>query len=52
MITRGKLIVLEGLDRSGKSTISKYVADLISAKAPTTNINFPDRNTPVGKMIN
>ena len=52
MITRGKLIVLEGLDRSGKSTISKYVTELISAKAATNNINFPDRSTHIGKMIN
>lgn len=52
MITRGKLIVLEGLDRSGKSTISRYVQELISNKAPCVAMNFPDRKTVIGQMIN
>jgi dTMP kinase len=52
MISRGKLIVLEGLDRSGKSSISKYVQELLSVKGPTVTMNFPDRSTPIGKMIN
>jgi dTMP kinase len=51
MITRGKLIVLEGLDRSGKSTVSKYIQELLSHQSPTIAINFPDRTTPIGKMI-
>ena len=52
MIAKGKLIVLEGLDRSGKSTICKYIQEILSQKTHTIAINFPDRTTPIGKMIN
>lgn len=50
---KGKLIVLEGLDRSGKSSVSKFIADhLQTLKLDTSSINFPDRTTPIGQMIN
>lgn len=52
MIKRGKLIVLEGLDRSGKSSIANFILDLINQKHKAIPMNFPDRNTPIGKMIN
>jgi thymidylate kinase len=32
MIHRGKLIVLEGLDRSGKSTMTQFVANKLKEK--------------------
>lgn len=44
---RGALIVIEGLDRAGKSTQVARIAQSISAKT----IKFPERTTPVGKMI-
>uniref|UniRef100_A0A2P2JI00 Thymidylate kinase n=2 Tax=Rhizophora mucronata TaxID=61149 RepID=A0A2P2JI00_RHIMU len=50
--SRGALIVLEGLDRSGKSSQSSrllyYLKDL---GYPTELWRFPDRNTRVGQMI-
>lgn len=49
---RGKLIVLEGLDRSGKSSVAKFIFNLLSENQPTVCMNFPDRTTPIGKMIN
>jgi dTMP kinase len=53
MIQRGKFIVLEGLDRSGKSSLAKYIRELISQQhRAEKGMNFPDRDTPIGKMIN
>ena len=52
MIVKGKFIVLEGLDRSGKSTIASYIHETLSQSNPTVAMNFPDRTTPVGQMIN
>ena len=51
MIKRGKLIVLEGLDRSGKSSVAKYLCELLSSQNQTVSMSFPDRSTPIGKMI-
>ncbi|EMG49518.1 CDC8 Thymidylate kinase [Candida maltosa Xu316] len=46
---RGQLILIEGLDRSGKSTQASYLA----SKFPQSKlIKFPDRSTPIGKLIN
>ncbi|OBA20972.1 thymidylate kinase [Metschnikowia bicuspidata var. bicuspidata NRRL YB-4993] len=45
---RGNLILLEGLDRSGKST----QAELLSLRLQASLVKFPDRSTPVGKLIN
>jgi dTMP kinase len=49
---RGALIVLEGCDRSGKSTQArKIVEELNSAGKPTTLMSFPDRTTAIGVLI-
>ena len=48
---RGKLIVLEGLDRSGKSSVARLVAENLSTLGKTVVMSFPDRTTPIGKMI-
>ncbi|XP_050422126.1 thymidylate kinase [Adelges cooleyi] len=49
---RGALIVLEGCDRSGKSTqCSKLVERLNNLKIPAKKISFPDRSTPIGTII-
>ncbi|KAL8247165.1 hypothetical protein R6Q59_008381 [Mikania micrantha] len=49
---RGALIVLEGLDRSGKTSQSgKLVSYLNGLGYPVESWRFPDRDTAVGKMI-
>jgi len=49
---RGSFIVLEGLDRSGKSTQAALLeARLKSAGSDVKLMKFPDRTTPIGKMI-
>ncbi|CAK9436186.1 uncharacterized protein LODBEIA_P07440 [Lodderomyces beijingensis] len=46
---RGQLILIEGLDRSGKST----QASLLASKFPQNKlIKFPNRSTPIGQLIN
>lgn len=50
---RGALIVLEGCDRSGKTTqCTKLVEALNNMKIPAKKISFPDRSTPIGAIIN
>lgn len=51
-ITRGALIVLEGLDRVGKSTLAKKLVEhLERMKRDVSLCRFPDRATPVGQLI-
>lgn len=45
---RGNLILIEGLDRSGKST---QVANLSTAIPNSKVLKFPDRSTSIGKII-
>lgn len=50
---RGHLIVFEGLDRSGKSTqCQKLVSTLESERKAVKQLRFPNRTTPIGRMIN
>jgi len=58
--TRGAFIVIEGLDRSGKSTQAARLLDHIATDATARPegsppkavlLKFPDRTTPIGKMI-
>lgn len=44
--------MLEGLDRSGKSTVVRHIQSLFGEKSPTTLMSFPDRTTKIGQMIN
>jgi dTMP kinase len=46
-MARGAFIVVEGLDRAGKSTQVAGLAKALNARS----IKFPDRTTPIGKMI-
>ncbi|KAG9252215.1 putative thymidylate kinase [Emericellopsis atlantica] len=49
---RGAFIVLEGLDRSGKTTQVKLLEQrFIEAGRPAKTMRFPDRSTVIGKMI-
>lgn len=53
-MSRGRLIVIEGLDRSGKSTQAALLLHALTAhpSIPAAKlIKFPDRTTPIGKMI-
>lgn len=53
MSRRGALIVLEGCDRSGKTTQSKQlVKSLIRNGHQASYVNFPDRTTECGALIN
>lgn len=45
---RGLFIVLEGLDRSGKTTQAGKIAEALGAES----LRFPDRKTAIGQAIN
>ncbi|CAB3223748.1 unnamed protein product [Arctia plantaginis] len=50
---RGALIVIEGVDRTGKSTQAKVLVENLKNKnIPAEYRNFPARDTEVGKVIN
>lgn len=49
---RGALLVFEGLDRSGKSTQSRLLVESLKKAGEQAELMvFPDRTTPVGKII-
>ncbi|KAJ5104643.1 hypothetical protein NUU61_001990 [Penicillium alfredii] len=49
---RGALIVVEGLDRAGKSSQCEKLCDHLSnQKQAVKYVRFPDRTTPIGKLI-
>ncbi|KFA63103.1 hypothetical protein S40285_05900 [Stachybotrys chlorohalonatus IBT 40285] len=49
---RGAFIVLEGLDRSGKTTQVKLLEQrFVEEGRPVKMMRFPDRSTTIGKMI-
>ena len=50
---RGKLVVFEGLDRSGKSTQVQRLVDTLRQKGEKVEqTRFPNRTTLIGQMIN
>ena len=52
MHKRGLFIVLEGLDRSGKSSQCKKLLDFFTGRGLASElINFPNRKIETGKMI-
>jgi dTMP kinase len=51
-IIRGALVVLEGLDRSGKTTQVKLLEQrFVELGRAVKTLRFPDRTTPIGQMI-
>ncbi|KAK4209964.1 thymidylate kinase [Rhypophila decipiens] len=51
-VTRGALIILEGLDRSGKTTQVKLLEQRFVEMGKKVKVmRFPDRTTPIGQMI-
>lgn len=49
---RGALIVLEGVDRAGKSTQSRKLVDALCAAGHRAELlRFPDRSTEIGKLL-
>lgn len=51
--TRGAFIVLEGVDRCGKTTqCGLLLKHLVSLGVAAAAMRFPDRTTSVGKLIN
>lgn len=49
---RGKLIVLEGNDCSGKETQAKYLERALNQKnIPSKKLSFPNYQTPTGRII-
>ncbi|KAL3423120.1 thymidylate kinase [Phlyctema vagabunda] len=52
-INRGAFIVVEGLDRTGKTTQVQKLADALHASGRNVKaMRFPDRTSPIGNMIN
>ncbi|KAE8150110.1 thymidylate kinase [Aspergillus avenaceus] len=49
---RGALIVVEGLDRAGKSSQCEHLRDFLQESGHSVKyIRFPDRTTSIGKLI-
>ncbi|KAH3678522.1 hypothetical protein WICMUC_001539 [Wickerhamomyces mucosus] len=52
-MARGNLILIEGLDRSGKTTQTTRLVETLQRKGKEVElIKFPDRTTPIGRLIN
>lgn len=52
-LKRGAFILLEGIDKCGKSTIAKCLVDSLNNKGYKCELlHFPDRTTYTGRLIN
>ncbi len=52
MVARGKIIVIEGTDKAGKTTQSRMLQEAIKAHGKIcVVIDFPDYTTPIGMEI-
>ncbi|CAG0881967.1 unnamed protein product [Cyprideis torosa] len=53
VLQRGALIVLEGCDRSGKSTQCRFIIEYLTRKGLKVEaLEFPERTSGTGKLIN
>ena len=51
-MSRGCFILIEGLDRCGKTTQNKKLLEYLVARGSSAHqLGFPDRQTPTGKLI-
>ena len=51
-MSKGKFIVIEGIDGSGKGTqVNRIVAHLRKRKVPVKTFSYPDRQGPIGSLI-
>ena len=51
-IQKGKIIVIEGTNKSGKYTQTKLLVDrLRKGNIPCNSMSFPDYNTPCGRIV-
>ncbi|AFN82887.1 thymidylate kinase [Encephalitozoon romaleae SJ-2008] len=50
-MSKGKFVVFEGLDRSGKTTIVNTLYESLLPTVSVNKIRFPNRNGCVGKVI-
>ncbi|KAH7369156.1 thymidylate kinase [Plectosphaerella cucumerina] len=51
-VARGALVILEGMDRSGKTTQVKLLEQrFVELGRKVKVMRFPDRSTPIGQMI-
>lgn len=52
-VSRGALIVFEGVDRVGKSTQAVRLLEALRSRSVSAQLMiFPNRSTPIGQMIN
>ncbi|MEP0826420.1 MAG: dTMP kinase [Nitrososphaera sp.] len=52
MAAKGKIIVLEGTDKAGKTTQSRMLAEAVNALGKVSVVvDFPDYSTPIGTEI-
>lgn len=50
---KGKFIVLEGLDRCGKSSVASFLEQKYNSnEAKIVSMRFPNRKSLTGQMIN
>jgi dTMP kinase len=52
MESRGKFIVIEGIDGCGKGTQTKLLSDFLSQKYEVLTKKYPEYGTPIGDLIN
>ncbi len=51
--SRGVFILIEGVDRSGKTTQSRLLCDALSQQyGKVSLLNYPNRSTEIGQIIN
>lgn len=51
METKGKFIIIEGIDGCGKGTQTKLLSDFLSQKYEVLKKHYPDYGTPIGDLI-
>jgi len=49
--TKGKFIVLEGIDGCGKGTQTKFLSDFLTQKGEILKKRYPDYEQPIGDLI-